>query len=59
MPSVFITAFLGLLWYELKTSKARINKRIDELREDMKEIRQDVKVLLLQQTAKQPITPER
>ncbi|MCY4174008.1 MAG: hypothetical protein OXF25_08095 [Cyanobacteria bacterium MAG CAR3_bin_5] len=59
LPSGFITAFLGLLWYELKASKARINKRIDELREDMKEIRQDVKVLLLQQAAKQPITPER
>ena len=36
-----------------------VNKRIDVLREDVKEIRQDVKTLLLQQAAKQPVTPDR
>ena len=59
MPSGFFTALLGLIWYEAKASEARVNKRIDELRDDMKEIRQDVKTLLLQQAAKQPVTPER
>ncbi|MYF36352.1 MAG: hypothetical protein F4226_06070 [Synechococcus sp. SB0678_bin_12] len=32
-----------------------LNKRIDELKDDMKEVRQDVKTLLLQQAAKQPV----
>ena len=32
---------------------------MDELRDDLKEIRQDVKTLLLQQAAQQPVTPER
>ena len=59
LPSGFFTAFLGLVWYELKASEARVNRRIDELRDDIKEIRQDVKMLLLQQAAKQPVTPER
>lgn len=51
LPSGFFTALLGLIWYEVKASEARVNKRIDELREDMKEIRKDVKALLLQQVA--------
>jgi len=36
LPSGFFTALLGLLWYELKAGEARFNKRMDELREDMK-----------------------
>ncbi|MXY62588.1 MAG: hypothetical protein F4Y87_03965 [Synechococcus sp. SB0665_bin_28] len=59
LPSGFFTAFLGLVWYELKAGEARVNRRIDELRDDIKEIRQDVKMLLLQQAAQQPVTPER
>lgn len=59
LPSGFITAFLGLLWYEQKAGEARLNKRMDELREDLKELRQDVKTLLLQQAARQPVPPER
>ena len=70
LPSGFFTAFLGLIWYEQKASEARfnrriddlrdgVNKRIDELKDDMKEIRQDVKTLLLQQAAKQPVAPDR
>ena len=60
LPSGFFTAFLlGLIWYEVKAGEARVNRRIDELRDDIKEIRQDVKTLLLQQAAKQPVTPER
>ncbi|MXY19473.1 MAG: hypothetical protein F4Y52_05900 [Synechococcus sp. SB0664_bin_36] len=77
LPSGFFTAFLGLVWYELKAGEARVNRRMDdlrdgvnkridelrddmkEIRDDMKEIRQDVKTLLLQQAAKQPVTPER
>ena len=51
LPSGFFTALLGLIWYEVKASEARVNKRIDELREDMEEIRKDVKALLLQQMA--------
>ena len=51
LPSGFFTALLGLIWYEVKASEARVNKRIDELREDMEEIRKDVKALLLQQVA--------
>jgi len=27
LPSGFITAFLGLLWYEQKAGEARLNKR--------------------------------
>ena len=70
LPSGFFTAFLGLILYELKASEARGNRRmddlrdsmnrgIDELKDDMKEIRQDVKTLLLQQAAKQPVPPDR
>lgn len=36
LPSGFFTAFLGLIWYELKASAARVNKRIDDLRDNMK-----------------------
>ena len=43
LPSGFFTAFLGLIWYEVKASEARVNKRIDELREDVKEMGRDQK----------------
>ena len=36
LPSGFFTALLGLIWYEVKAGEARLNKRIDELREDQK-----------------------
>jgi len=36
-----------------------LNQRIDELKEDMKEIRQAVKTLLLQQAATRPVLPDR
>ena len=36
LPSGFFTALLGLIWYEVKASETRLNKRIDELREDQK-----------------------
>ncbi|MCY3537144.1 MAG: hypothetical protein F4X84_05800 [Synechococcus sp. SB0662_bin_45] len=39
LPSGFFTALLGLTWYEVKASGARVNQRIDELRDDMKEMR--------------------
>ena len=53
LPSGFFTAFLGLVWYELKAGEARVNrrmddlrdgvnKRIDELRDDQKELRKKV-----------------
>lgn len=32
LPSGFFTAVLGLIWYEVKASEARVNQRIDELR---------------------------
>ena len=51
LPSGFFTALLGLIWYEVKASEAGVNKRIDKLREDVKEIRKDVKALLPQQAA--------
>jgi len=69
LPSGFITAFLGLIWYEQKAGEARLNRRIDELREDQKELRQDMKDGLARLDAKvdrllearftQPVTPER
>ncbi|MDE0646701.1 MAG: hypothetical protein F4226_02175 [Synechococcus sp. SB0678_bin_12] len=59
LPSGFFTALLGLIWFEMKASEARLNRRIDELRDDMKEIRQDVKTLLLQQAATRPAVPDR
>ena len=37
LPSGLVTAVLAMVWYEIKASEARQNKRIDELREDMKE----------------------
>ncbi|MCY4054882.1 MAG: hypothetical protein OXF25_10440 [Cyanobacteria bacterium MAG CAR3_bin_5] len=63
LPSGFVTAFLGLIWYEQKAGEARLNRRIDELREDQKELREKVDALpwklmeLLR--ANQPVTPER
>ena len=69
LPSGIITAFLGLIWYEQKAGEARLNKRIDELREDQKELRQDMKDGLARLDAKvdrllearftQPVSPER
>ena len=43
LPSGFFTAFLGLIWYEVKASEARVNKRTDKLREDVKEMGRDQK----------------
>ena len=44
LSSGFFTVLLRLIWYEVKASEARVNKRIDKLRKD-------VKALLLQQVA--------
>ncbi|MXX08668.1 MAG: hypothetical protein F4Y87_09035 [Synechococcus sp. SB0665_bin_28] len=43
LPSGFFTALLGLIWYEVKAGEAGVNKRMNELREDRKELRQDLK----------------
>ena len=43
LPSGFFTALLGLIWYEVKAGEARVNKRIDDLRDDMKEMWKDTK----------------
>ncbi|MXW11956.1 MAG: hypothetical protein F4Z73_03600 [Synechococcus sp. SB0668_bin_13] len=51
--------YVNLLNKRIDDLRDGVNKRIDELKDDMKEIRQDVKTLLLQQAAKQPVTPER
>ncbi|MCY4056330.1 MAG: hypothetical protein OXF67_10870 [Cyanobacteria bacterium MAG CAR4_bin_6] len=67
LPSGIITAFFGLIWYEQKASEARLNKRIDELKADMKadmkELREKVDALpwkLMEALrATQPVTPER
>ena len=69
LPSGIITAFFGLIWYEQKAGEARLNKRIDELREDQKELRQDMKDGLARLDAKvdrllearftHPVTPDR
>ena len=72
LPSGFFTAFLGLIWYELKASEARVNRRIDELRddlkasearqrEDVKELREKIDALPLKimELLRQPVTPER
>jgi len=53
LPSLLtggLTLLLGALaaiWSEIKASEARQNKRIDELREDVKELRKDVNDLPL------------
>ena len=68
LPSGFFTAFLGLIWYELKASEARVNKRMDELRDDQKELRKKVDdlrdevkglPLKIMELLRQPVTPER
>ncbi|MCY3537848.1 MAG: hypothetical protein F4099_01965 [Synechococcus sp. SB0673_bin_10] len=73
LPPGFFTAFLGLIWYELKAGEARLNRRIDELREDQKasEARQredlkdglgrlDAKVdRLLESRLPDPVSPDR
>ncbi len=71
LPSGFFTAFLGLIWYEVKASEARVNKRIDELREDVKEMGRDqkqtrqkvdelpMKIMELLRTANHPVSPDR
>ncbi|MYG63430.1 MAG: hypothetical protein F4158_02425 [Synechococcus sp. SB0675_bin_7] len=68
LPSGFFTAFLGLIWYELKASEARVNRRMDELREDQKELRKKVDdlrdevkglPLKIMELLRQPVTPER
>ena len=53
LPSGFFTALLGLIWYEVKASEARTNKRIDELREEQKELRGDMKEGLAKLEARQ------
>ena len=59
LPSGFVTAFFGLIWYEQKAGEARVNQqkagearvnqRIDELKTDMKadmkELREKVDAL--------------
>ena len=56
LSSGFFTALLGLIWYEVKAGEARVDKRMDELREDLKtsearqredvkDLREDVKEL--------------
>ncbi|MYF35719.1 MAG: hypothetical protein F4226_02675 [Synechococcus sp. SB0678_bin_12] len=67
LPSGIITAFFGLIWYEQKAGEARLNKRMDELKADMKgdmkELREKVDALpwkLMEALrAAQPVTPER
>ena len=47
LPLGFFTAFLGLIWYELKAGEARVNRRMDDLRDGvnkrMDELRDDLK----------------
>ena len=66
-PGAALTAVFGLagfLWAEMRAmraefkaeiqaSEARQNKRIDELKDDLKEIRADIKSLLLAQQSLQ------
>lgn len=40
-----LTSALGVVWLEIKASEARTGKRLDELREDMREQRSDLKAL--------------
>ena len=67
-PGAALTAVFGLagfLWAEMRSiraefkaeiqaSKARQNKRIDEVKDDLKEIKADIKALLLAQGAQRP-----
>jgi len=67
-PGAALTAVFGLagfLWAEIRgiraefkadiqASEARQNKRIDEVKDDLKEIKADIKALLLAQGAQQP-----
>ncbi|MYF36337.1 MAG: hypothetical protein F4226_05980 [Synechococcus sp. SB0678_bin_12] len=39
---------------EIQASEARQNKRIDEVKDDLKEIKADIKALLLAQDAQRP-----
>ena len=69
-PGAALTAVFGLaafLWAEMRAmraefkaeiqaSEARQNKRIDELKDDMKEIKADIKSLLLAQQSLQRST---
>jgi len=67
LPSGIITDFFGLIWYEQKAGEAKLNKRIDELKADMKadmkELREKVDALpwkLMEALrANQPVPPER
>lgn len=38
-----LTAALGVIWVEIKSSEARTGKRLDEIRTDMKELRSEYK----------------
>ena len=40
-----LTAALGVIWVEIKSSEARTGKRLDEIRADMKELRSENKEL--------------
>ena len=40
-----LTSALGVIRFEIKASEARTGKRLDELREDMREQRSDLKAL--------------
>ncbi|MDE0647061.1 MAG: hypothetical protein OXI08_03215 [Cyanobacteria bacterium MAG IRC4_bin_6] len=46
LPSGFFTAFLGLIWYEVKAGEARVNRWMDDLRDGvnkrMDELRDDL-----------------
>ena len=38
-----LTGALGVIWLEIKASETRTGKRLDELRDDMKELRSEHK----------------
>ncbi len=42
---ILLTDDLGVIWLEIKASEARAGKRLDELREDTREQRSDLKSL--------------
>lgn len=42
---ILLTDDLGVVWLEIKASEARTGKRLDELREDTREQRSDLKSL--------------